>query len=476
MLETSQASAPTHRRYINGYTKSLFYGILLTLAFAPFNLAFMVVISFTLFLGILERCPNIKATIYCGFLYGFGYFCTSLYSFSEALLLEGFKFAWLLPLSLFALPAVLSLIFIVPIACCTFYIEYATLRALIFGNMWFVSEYIRANFIWPFPWNMLGCTLTCSDVLLQSAFLFGIYGCTYIVAIIGAIPHSRNIYAIIAAILQLGFMAYYGYSRTENALVEYHENIKVRLIQPNLAHHFGHPELQAISFEQLVLYSFYKRDNSITHIFWPEASFPYLVGGDGKYEQMLRGIAPTNGAFIFGADRKIELADNTGKYYNSVLALDSLGKTLAVYDKETLVPFGEFIPMRKFLPFMDKIAYGASEFSPGFNSEKVISLPNFPKFLPLICYEIIFPDLLKGTPRPDFLLNITNEVWFGNSLAPDQMFAMARFRAAEYGLPVIRVSNHGLSAVIDPYGRVLDVKPVGFAGYIESKIPKRVNF
>jgi apolipoprotein N-acyltransferase len=155
--------------------------------------------------------------------------------------------------------------------------------------------------------------------------------------------------------------------------------------------------------------------------------------------------------------------------------LDGDGLIQAIYDKQHLVPFGEYLPLRDILARLglDKLAHGAVDFIPG-TGPRVVALPNLPPFRPLICYEIIFPrevGISGDNTNPEWLLNLTNDAWFGANFGPQQHLAIARVRAVEQGLPVVRVANTGISAVIDPYGRIISQLPLAAAGVIDSNLP-----
>ena len=158
------------------------------------------------------------------------------------------------------------------------------------------------------------------------------------------------------------------------------------------------------------------------------------------------------------------------RVWNSLVAVDDQAAVAAVYDKHHLVPFGEYMPLRDILP-LDKITAGALDFSAG-PGPRTIHLPGLPAFSPLICYEIIFPGrVANAADRPSWLLNITNDAWFGASAGPHQHFASARLRAVEEGLPVVRAANTGISGVIDAYGRVAASLGLEQSGTVDSKLP-----
>ena len=164
------------------------------------------------------------------------------------------------------------------------------------------------------------------------------------------------------------------------------------------------------------------------------------------------------------------------KIYNSLIVLGHGGGLAALYDKIHLVPFGEYLPFQDFMESMGifQMTGVRGGFSAGSGS-RLLSIPGAPQARPLICYEIIFPDeILNSGPRPGWLLNVTNDAWFGRSSGPYQHLAMARLRAIEEGLPLIRAANTGISAVVDPFGRVRDRLPLGVAGVIDAGLPGRL--
>ena len=158
------------------------------------------------------------------------------------------------------------------------------------------------------------------------------------------------------------------------------------------------------------------------------------------------------------------------RLWNSVQAFDRQGNVIDTYDKFHLVPFGEYVPLRGWLP-IDKITPGSVDFSAGPGPETIV-VPGLPLVGPLVCYEAIFPgDVAKRDPRPGVLLNVTNDAWFGDSTGPRQHFAAARMRAVEEGLPLVRAAGTGISAIVDPYGRVLASLALGRRGIVEGELP-----
>ncbi|MFN3077552.1 MAG: apolipoprotein N-acyltransferase, partial [Alphaproteobacteria bacterium] len=165
---------------------------------------------------------------------------------------------------------------------------------------------------------------------------------------------------------------------------------------------------------------------------------------------------------------------NPFRVWNSLFVLDGGGDVIGVYDKTHLVPFGEYVPLRQFLP-MPKITEGAVDFSAG-DGPQTLTAPGLPPFSPLICYEAIFPgNVASRKDRPAWLLNITNDSWFGRSAGPYQHFASTRWRAVEEGLPMVRAAAGGISAVVDPYGRVVAELGLGRRGVLDTPLPEALS-
>ena len=202
-------------------------------------------------------------------------------------------------------------------------------------------------------------------------------------------------------------------------------------------------------------------------IIWPETALPYVLDGNENWKQMLAYLVPPETTLITGA---LRIGRNVETLYNSVVAVAPDSKSVS-YDKHQLVPFGEFVPLRNILP-LNKITPGTTDFSRGAGAV-TLSHARTGRFSPLICYEAVFPDMVVNkAARPQWLLNVTNDAWFGNSPGPYQHADMVRFRAIEQGLPLVRAANTGISMVTDPYGRVLKSLPLNETGVIDKTLPK----
>jgi apolipoprotein N-acyltransferase len=210
--------------------------------------------------------------------------------------------------------------------------------------------------------------------------------------------------------------------------------------------------------------------DDITHIIWSETAITYSLANDSALRRALARIVPPGGLLLSGAMRR---SGNGGqmRIWNSLHALNPSGQIRGTYDKFHLVPFGEYVPFRSLFSF-SKLTQGRTDFSSG-PGLRTLELAGLPPVGPLICYEVIFPGrVTEPGKRPAWLLNVTNDAWFGTSSGPYQHFASVRLRTVEEGLPAVRVANTGISAVIDSYGRVLDRLGLNRAGVIDSPLPR----
>jgi apolipoprotein N-acyltransferase len=207
-----------------------------------------------------------------------------------------------------------------------------------------------------------------------------------------------------------------------------------------------------------------------THVIWGETMVPFPLANDVEALRLIGRATPRGGVTIVGAPRITARGQKPYRVWNSLHAVDPGGRVVATYDKAHLVPFGEYVPLRRFLGFA-KLTQGRTDFSAGAGLTTLI-LPGLPPFSPLICYEVIFPGRVTGPgERPGWLLNLTNDSWFGRSSGPYQHFAAARLRAVEEGVTLVRVANSGISAIVDPYGRTVASLGLGRQGIIDGDLP-----
>ena len=423
-----------------------------------------------------------------GWWLGFGYFVAGLWWLGAAMLVEADQFAWALPLAVLGLPACLATFTALGFVAARAVWTSGSLRVFALAAGLGGAEWLRGRIFTGFPWNDPGMALAAAGPLAQTASLIGLHGLDLVAIVIFAAPatlidapmsgRARNI-AIWTAVGLLAAMGQFGALRLATGRTAYAPGVKLRLMQPNLPQDakFRPENAPAILDRYLSLSN---RDagpqrrgaRDVTHVIWPESAFPYILS---RQPEALAAIAQTlQGAILLtGAARIEEDGAGGGKIFNSILVVQG-DQIVAFFDKIHLVPFGEYLPMEKYLT-----PFGLTQLVPGVwdagEGRRALSAPGLPPMAPLICYEAIFSgeatDAGSGRLRPRVLLNVTNDGWFGLTSGPYQHFAQARLRAIEEGLPLIRVANTGVSAIIDPWGRVLDSLPLGVEGIIDGRLP-----
>jgi apolipoprotein N-acyltransferase len=262
-------------------------------------------------------------------------------------------------------------------------------------------------------------------------------------------------------------------------------NAKLRIMQPNLQQdvRFNYAAKAEVMQKYLTLsdrasgpQSTGVRDASI--LIWPESAFPFFLTREADAMAQIAELLPKGTVLITGSVRAPDVPPGTRitRAYNSIYVIDHDGSVLSVYDKLHLVPFGEYLP---FQDLMEKLGFEQltkvqGGFIPG-TRRRTLAIPNAPRALPLICYEAVFPgDVAPGDDRPGWIVNLTNDGWFGISTGPYQHLQQARLRAIEEGLPVVRAANTGISAVVDPLGRIVARLGLGVEGVLDSSLPSAI--
>jgi apolipoprotein N-acyltransferase len=264
-----------------------------------------------------------------------------------------------------------------------------------------------------------------------------------------------------------------GALRLADAVAEPVAAVHLRLVQANIAQEDKwQPEGRGRAFERHLALSMADA-RPVSHIIWPESAASYPLDQDEVARGMVAKVVPPGGLLLTGGER-FDLSAKPPRAWNTLFVIDHAGAVVAHYDKRDLVPFGEFLPLRDVLSRVGlaKLTHGSIDFQAG-PGRQTITLPGLPPVSPLICYEAIFPgSVVDPDVRPDWLLNITNDAWFGRSSGPYQHLAMARLRAIEEGLPLVRSANSGISAVVDPWGRVQARLGLGETGVLDATLPQ----
>jgi apolipoprotein N-acyltransferase len=445
--------------------------------------------------SVAARWGSTMAAAVAGWCFGFGYFLAGLYWVGYAFLVDAKTFGWLLPVAIGGLPAYLALYTALGVAAARLIWVRGPVRLLALASMLTAAEWLRGHLLSGFPWNTFGYALTQPLALAQSVSLIGIWGLTFLCIAICAspavltddiadTPHPRR--APLAGILILLALAGYGVVRLTHQPIDYVNGVKLRIMQPNLQ--------QDVKFNYAakrdVMNLYVRLSNRITgpqskgaqdatHLIWPESAFPFFLTREPDALAQIVQLLQPNTVLITGAVRAGTTAQNeaVATAYNSVYVIDHDGAIDGIYDKVHLVPFGEFLPFERLLEKIGlrNLTKQVGGFSIG-DRRRAIAVPGAPKMLPLICYEAIFPGAaVPAGERPGWLVNVTNDGWFGNSSGPYQHFQQARMLAIAEGLPLVRAANTGISAVVDPFGRVIGSLPLGIQGVLDARLPLAID-
>lgn len=432
-----------------------------------------------------------------GWWFGFGYFVSGLYWIGFALLVEADKFAHFIPLAVIALPAGLALFTALAFAVAgIFWQPDKPARLLLLASAWFLLEWLRGHILTGFPWHSIGYIWTGDSLLhgamAQGAAFFGVYGLGFFTLLLAGLPAllsgsqwrrptGRALLTVIplSALVLIGWGAW----RVQQIADDTTTGIPLRIVQPNIAQQEKWiPGNRIAHFEKLLRLSQQPAQTRPQIIIWPEAATPFFLAEQPDALRLIGQFLPQDGLLITGSPRlsarsgETTTADNAQEtsVHNSVLFIDNNGKIQASYDKFHLVPFGEYLPFRSLLSAIGlrKLTNDIGAFAPG-PGPQTVRLGDLPAVSPLICYEIIFPAAVTDTTqRPGWIVNLTNDAWFGDTSGPPQHLAQARMRAIEEGIPIIRAANNGISAVISPSGTVLRSLPLNQTGILDTALPK----
>lgn len=468
------------------------------LALAPFHLFPVLFVTLPIFVLLLDggaRAPEagwrhrLIAGFAVGWFFGFGYFLGGLWWIGAAFFAEaGAGLIALMPLAVVALPAGLALFWGAAAALARLFWSQGWRRVIVLAALLSLAEWLRGHVLTGFPWNAFGYTLMPVPAMMQGAALVGLWGMTFAAFLVFAAPvmliggRIRMGERIAVGIALLLFAANLGYGLVRLAFAEDTDvpGVALRLVQPMLAQ----DEKWTTTRDADVLRHYLAltgkglvegKPPPFTIAIWPETALPFFLEERPDALAAIGALLPRGGSLITGAARA-EQASEPGqpdRIFNSIFVIDDNGFIRDAYDKVHLVPFGEYLPFAGFfsrLGLHQMIALpGGFDAGPRLRS---LALAGAPVFGPLICYEIVFPHaVVDAQQRPAWLLNVTNDGWFGDTPGPRQHFQQAVVRAVEEGLPLARAANTGISAIVDPYGRVRVYLPVGALGVVDGPLP-----
>jgi apolipoprotein N-acyltransferase len=476
------------------YGVAFLLGAAAAAAMPPLDVTPALLVAFPGLLWLDKGSTGYGASFRLGWVFGFGFFLAGLYWIAAAMFVDIGRFWWLVPFAAAGLPAGFAIytglvLYVTSLVTRRWRLPPAA-RVVAFAIAWSAAEWARGHLFTGLPWNLIGYAWSGgfpgAGAMLQGTAVVGIYGLGFLTVLAfslpallgglrqGALSPAPGWAPAVWAILLIGLPAAGGGWRLAVTPTT-PTDTRLRLVQPSIPQTLKwDPAAARDNFRRLLDLSAASAQAPLTAIVWPEAATPYLLERDAAARRAIAAVVPKRGYLLTGALRANPPPVPVERIWNSIEALDGNGQIVAAYDKAHLVPFGEYVPFRDILPIA-KITPGTMDFSAG-PGPRTLALPDLPPFAPMVCYEAIFPAaVVDESNRPAWLLNVTNDAWYGRSSGPYQHFAIARTRAVEEGLPLVRVANNGISAVVDPLGRVLARTDLDTIGYVDAALPAPVG-
>jgi len=457
------------------------------LIFPPFNLEALGWVTFVpLLLAMRDASP--KEAFWLGWLNGLLGALGTVYWVVIAMVSYGNMPVLLSVLALLLMASFLGL-YVGVFACLVRWIERQTLLPLLLTvpAIWVAFEYARAHVLFPFPWSYVGYSQYLTPIVTQIADTTGVYGVSFFVMLVNAGLYSaifsrvsrtarRNALivtsCVVAVSIGYGVFVLFG----ANTLEE--KTVKVAVVQGNIDQGIKWDK----SFKQHILDTYVRLSTSIAAekpdlIVWPETAAPFLFLYDVEPQQQMIDLARKLNTFLLFGSLHVTPIKGTQEYnsYNSAFLLSPPGSILGKYDKMQLVPFGEYVPFKRLLFFVDRITTAIGEVKAGTVPE--VMQANDTLFSVVICFESTFPNLVRKfvDNGARFVVIITNDAWYGRSAAAAQHFSMAAFRAIENRTAIARAANTGISGFIDPYGRILQQSDEYVEAALAHDIPIRTT-
>jgi apolipoprotein N-acyltransferase len=463
----------------------VFFGIVAGLSTIPvpgFQLFFSLGLS--LFLYASETPSFLKHPMRFMGAFAFGYFLTALHWVPCAFHVNWAHYFYLVPFALLGLPIFFGFYHMIGIWAVPWYRHKGFLRIAAFIMMWVLLEVVRAEFLTGFPWASLGVMWTTILPIAQLAAFIGPYGLSGLTLFWLAMPYvlisdfynqkQKRLYAVLV-MLSFSSAFFYGTDRINHAPRASTAPHYLRLVQPNMAQGLRwSEENMKEALELFIALSTRPSTHPLQAVVWPEFDFHLSLQRYPWMAACVKRAAPPQGLLIANGFRYERLNDGRLCVYNSMMIYNDQGEGVDFYDKHRLLPFGEYIPFRHFIDKIfpgqiNKMSGGMGDFTLGIGP-KILCPNGLPCFLPMICHESIFSGKFP-TDEAQWILNLSNDGWFLHSLEPYQHLEMARMRAIETGLPLVRVANTGISAVIDPVGQVIATISYGQSQTMDISLP-----
>ncbi|PWS38609.1 apolipoprotein N-acyltransferase [Falsiroseomonas bella] len=462
-----------------GFWRALFLafalGAITALALPPVHAVPVLLLTLPGLFVMATEAPTRWRAAWIGLAWGWGFHIAGLHWLTSAILTEVERYWWLVPIAVPALALPLGAFTVIP-ALGARLAAPGWPRMLAFAAAWTAAEMLRGVLFTGFPWNLLGTVWAFGALPIQAAAWIGVHGLSLATALLVLLPLLGRRGWLAGGALLAGFAAI-GLLRLWPVEPE-PQPVSLVLVQGNVA--------QDVKWRPETRWPIFRRYIELSHdgvelaraeapqnrvlVVWPETASPFLLTSDAEAARLATQPLPPEGLLLAGTVRAaFDAEGRPTRLWNSMAALAPGGRVLEVVDKTHLVPFGEYMPLRGLLPV--RLVHGAADFTSG-GGLRAVRLPGLPSFTGLICYEVIFPGAVTPAERPGFLVNITNDAWFGISAGPWQHLAAARMRAVEEGLPLVRAAQTGISAVIDARGRTVARMGLAETGVVVAPLPR----
>jgi apolipoprotein N-acyltransferase len=460
-------------------------------AMAPAYAAPLLFLTFPLLIWLVDGTQGERRGLWIATLvggaFGFGFFLAGLYWVGFAFLVDEETFGWMIPFVEIFLSAGLALFVAAVVALTRALGGDGWPRILLFAAVWTISEWLRGHILTGFPWNLMGYAWGSLLPMMQGAAYVGVYGLSFITvlaassAALAGDPEERVRGVDLRIVPALSVLALFLLGLLGTIRLGLHpsanvEHVKLRIVHAAIPQRqIDDPAMREPIFANYLALTARPGLADVSAVIWPEAAVPFPLSRDPAALDAVAQTLPDDTVLLTGALRvtRARNPDQPPSVFNSLHALDGEGRILVTYDKAHLVPFGEYLPMEKTLEALGltKLTGGLGSFARG-PGPRTLAVPGLPPFGPLICYEVIFPHaLLDPALRPGWLVNVTDDSWFGSGAGPRQHFAAARMRSIEEGLPLVRAANRGISAIIDPVGRIVASAAPDKVGVLDGPLP-----
>lgn len=468
-------------------------GLAAGLAHPPFGLI-VGVLGYGLLMRLAETegAKPLQSAFFRGWLAGVGYFSIGVWWITEAFMVDVAAHGWMAPFALLLMSGGLALFWGLAALAYRMTRPAGPWRTLVFAGCLAALEWLRGHAFTGFPWNLPGETWVAGGAVSQAASLVGAYGLTWITIAIGAVPalgfeagtRMRRVLPVAVAGLVLAGLYVFGAARLAEAPAARPDAPRVRIVQGNIDQK---EKWKPENLDQIVstYLELSRRPGAPDIVVWPEGALPAVIDdllapGSPYVFRFANALAPGQ-TLLMGANRAGMSPDGSVDYFNSLVGLQRAGgglKVTGVYDKHRLVPFGEFLPFGDLATKLGirSLVHMPEDFTAG-PPPAPLRLDGAPPVQPLICYEALFPRIategaVRSGFRPEWLLNVSNDAWFGATSGPWQHLNIASYRAIEEGLPIVRATPTGVSAMIDANGRITGAKlMLGAEGVVDGRLP-----